>query len=116
MDCYRVVLVDEAKEMLRRIGRRYGKKTYEVIRDLIQDLEYEPEKKGDMLRSPLHGLHSLHYSRFRILYLVENQEARVIVVAAGFHQAGSRDDIYEKVDRWIESGRIVLNPRKKLPP
>ena len=82
---FRVVLTTAAKEMFRKIGRKYGKKTYEVLRDLVKGLESEPEKQGFPLRAPLHGLYSLHYSRFRVIYRIENNEARVLVVAAGYH-------------------------------
>jgi len=94
--------------MLRKIGKRYGKKTYEVLRDLIQGLEFEPQKKGEALRGQLHGLHSLHYSRFCVIYRIEKKDAVVLVVAAGYHESEARTDIYEVLERLVESGSIVI--------
>ena len=107
-DRYRVRIPLEVKASLRRIGRRYGKKTYEVLRDLICDLAFEPHKKGDPLRGPLLGLHSRHYSRFRIVYQINRGEAVVLVVGTGFHESKSRDDIYKLLERALESGKLVI--------
>ena len=71
---YRVRLTDEAIKMLRRLGRRYGAKTYHTLRDLIKGLDFEPEKKGEPLRRQLQGLYSLHYSRFRVIYHIDGDE------------------------------------------
>jgi len=108
-DYYRVRLTDNAIDNLRRIGKKYGKKTYGVIRDLIRELEFEPEKKGEALRGTLHGLYSKHYSRFRIIYAVDKMEFVVVVVASGLHDSGARVDIYKALERMIESGAIVLH-------
>ena len=109
---YRVLLTDEAKDMLRRLGKKYGKKTYQVLRDLIRGLAVEPEKKGIELRAPLSGFYSLHYSRFRIIYMIEDDVAKVLVVGAGFHESGSRKDVYQVIERLVKSGVIVL-PKDK---
>lgn len=105
---FRVRLVNEAREMLRKIGRKFGKKTYQLLRDLIQDLEFEPEKKGLPLRSPLQGFYSLHYSRFRVIYRIEQDEAIVLVLGVGYHESGSRSDIYQIIERLIESGTLDI--------
>ena len=108
---FRVKLVDRAIDDLRRIGKRYGKKTYETIRDLVRDLEFEPNKKGEPLRGTLSGLYSRHYSRFRIIYHVDSDELVVLVIACGFHEDGSRKDIYKLIERALESGTLVIkNP------
>ena len=109
---FRIELTDAAIRMLRRIGKKYGKDTYETLRDLIKELEFNPDQKGQALRKPLHGLFSLHYSRFRVLYSIDNNELRVIIVAAGHHASGSRNDIYDLVKRLIENGDIVLREKE----
>ncbi len=105
---YRVLLVAEAKEMLRKIGKKYGKKTYEVLRDLILGLEFDPDKRGQPLHGPLHGLYSLHYSRFRVIYRIEHGVAKVLVLAAGHHESGARSDIYHIIERLVESGALEI--------
>ena len=103
---YRVQLTGRAKKDLRKIGKRKGKSTYEKLRDLINDLEFEPAEKGDALTGPLRGFFSLHYSRYRVIYVVEEGEARVIAVSVGYHESGSRHDIYRIVTRLVEMGAI----------
>lgn len=112
-DKYTVEITNRAIEMLRDIRKRHGKRTYEILRDLILDLESKPALKGQPLTGPLHGLFSLHYSRFRVVYMVENNRARVLVVAAGHHSSGERDDIYQILKRMVESGQIEIKTDKK---
>lgn len=107
-ECYRVRIANSAKKSLRRIGKKYGKKTYETIRDLIFDLEFDPEQKGVALRGQLHGLHSRHYSRFRIIYRIDGRELIVVVISAGYHESDSRSDIYRSIERLIESGKLMI--------
>ena len=105
---YRVRIVNSAKKDLRQIGKKYGRNTYETIRDLILDLEFNPEQKGEPLHARLHGLHSRHYSRFRIIYRIDGKNLVVIVVGAGFHESDSRSDIYRSIERLIESGDLII--------
>ena len=108
VELYRVRLVREASEMLRKIGKKFGKKTYEALRDLIQELEFNPEQKGEMLTGELYGLYSLHYSRFRVIYRIHDGAAEVVVLAAGWHESGSRKDIYRILERMVESGYLDI--------
>ena len=105
---YRVRLTNEVVKELRRIGKKYRKKTYETLRDLIRDLKYEPDKKGEPLRGRLKGLYSRHYSRFRIVYTINHDELIVVVVTCGHHASGTRADIYEALSRMIDSGAINI--------
>ncbi len=108
---FRVELTPTAHDMLRDIGKRYGKKTYEVLRDLILDLEFDPAVKGQALRHPLHGLYSLHYSRFRVIYSIDGNNAVVLVVGAGYHRSGARDDVYQLLKRMVQNGNLVIRDR-----
>ena len=111
---YRVRIAESAKDDLRRIGRKHGKKTYEIIRELIKGLEFDADKKGEPLQGSLRSLYSLHYSRFRIIYQVDGDVFTVVVVAVGWHESGSRSDVYKLIERAIEDGRLVI--RKGGPP
>ena len=105
---HRVRLTEQAKDDLRRIKKKYGKKTYEVLRDLILDLEFEPEKKGEPLAGQLSGLYSRHHSRFRIIYQIDREQFLVIVVGGGWHETNSRNDIYFLLERAIKRGSIII--------
>src|SRR5687767_14369565 len=113
LERHRVVISESAKQMLRSIGKKYGKRVYETLRDLILALEFEPEKKGQPLRGKLHGLYSLHYSRYRVVYKIENDHPVVLVIGAGWHESGSRADIYQVIERLIQAGEVFPdNPDK----
>ena len=109
---HRVRVTESAKDSLRRIRKRYGAKTYETVRDLIRDLESEPAKKGEPLQGVLRGLYSRHYSRFRIVYHIDKGELIVVVVGAGFHEKGSRKDIYALLERAMRTGRLVIQSKE----
>lgn len=106
---YRVELTNEATESLRQVGKKYGKKSYEVLRKLIEELSSEPDKKGEALRGWLKGLHSLHYSRFRVIYKIKSDDEVVIVVTSGYHASGTRNDIYALLERMIKNGAIDIS-------
>lgn len=114
-DYFRVRITENAKDDLRRIGKRYGKTTYQVLRDLITDLAFEPEKKGEPLCGALHGLFSKHYSRFRVIYHIDKREFVVLVIGCGFHQSGNRADVYAVIERLLESGVFNLNDELARP-
>lgn len=105
-DRFRVRIGESATDDLRRIGKKFGRKTYEIIRDLI--LEFEPEKKGEPLRGRLRGLHSRHYSRFRIIYRVQKKALVVLVIAAGWHESDSRKDVYALIEKALDAAMIDL--------
>lgn len=116
-DYFRVQLTESAKDDLRLIKKTYGRRTYETLRDLIIDLEFEPEKKGEPLTGRLKGLYSRHYSRFRIIFRIERPNFLVIVIGSGFHRSDSRSDIYKAIERMLDSGSLRLDDGlRKLPP
>lgn len=102
--------------MLRNLGKKYGKKVLHTLREAILGLERDPTLQGQPLRPPLHGLWSLHHSRFRVIYSVENHRLTVLVVAVGHHSSGERDDIYQVVTRLVERGEITSPEQRKTDP
>jgi mRNA-degrading endonuclease RelE of RelBE toxin-antitoxin system len=105
---YQVVISVAAGRMLTSIRKKYGAKVFGMLRDLIRGLASEPQKKGEPLSGVLHGLYSLHYSRYRVIYKISEGRALVLVVAAGWHESGSPSDVYQVIQRMIESGKIVI--------
>ncbi len=104
---YRVLISESAKQILREIVKKYGNKVYGILRDLILALEVEPEKKGQPLGGKLHGFFSLHYSRYRVIYKINGEEAIVLVVGAGWHESGLRAEIYQVVERLLQAGKLL---------
>jgi mRNA-degrading endonuclease RelE of RelBE toxin-antitoxin system len=104
---YAVLITATAESMLRDIKKVRGKQSYEQIKAAILDLEIEPRKKAQPLTGLLKHFHSLHLGRFRIVVQIKDSTVQVFVVGAGWHTSGDRDDIYQLLQRAVESGRIA---------
>lgn len=97
---YGIELTGKAKEMLDAIQLNIRKKIVQQIRML----ENEPEKKGKPLCGELSGFYSLHFSRYRVIYTIDQGRVVVIVVAVGMRRHKERYDIYELAKKLIRSG------------
>lgn len=97
---YKVVLTSHAKGMLEAIKDR---RIREKIRESIDGLSQEPEKKGKPLIGPLAGYRSLRAvgQRYRIIYRVEEEKVLVIIIAIGIRKERSREDIYALARKLI---------------
>lgn len=80
------------------------------IRRVLGDLEGDPYGMTQQLSAPLNGLRSLHVGRFRAIIKIVDKEVLVYVLAVGWHTSGSRQDIYQKVHRALQSGLIWVKP------
>lgn len=97
---YTVEITEEALEMLGEIqDRRIRGKLFERIQKLAED----PEKQGKPLVDVLAGYRSVRvYSeRYRIVYAVERELVKVIVVGAGIRRDGSKTDIYVRMTKLV---------------
>lgn len=99
---YRVLLAPPAERMLRDIGKRRGKQALRQIAGVFERLREAPLDHGKPLRGPLAGYRSDRAGRFRVIYRVEAEKVTVLVVAVGWREDGSREDIYEIAKRVIE--------------
>lgn len=90
---YAIVLQPSAIKMLEAITDR---RMQEKIRDRIEELKEEPEKKGKPLLGELRGYRSARAvgQRYRIIYRVNTEEGRVSVAGLGIRKEGAREDIY----------------------
>lgn len=103
---YEVLITETAAASLREIGRTRGRAALKQLRAVIEALAVDPEKQTEPLRGPLKGLRSKHTGRFRVIVRVAQRTVRVYVVYAGWHQSGSRADIYAAVERAVKAGMI----------
>lgn len=97
---YAVEITEEALEMLEEIqDRRVRKKLLERIGKLTD----EPEKQGKPLVDELAGFRSVRAvgQRYRIVYEVQGDQVRVIVVGIGIRREGHRSDIYERMAKFF---------------
>ena len=105
---YEVLLTDHAKKNLAEL-KRFGKKTLRQLHSLLADLRNDPYGMTQPLHAPLKAYRSLHCGRFRVVIkIVDSQVKIVYVMAIGWHESGSRDDIYQSLQRAIHMGIIKI--------
>jgi mRNA-degrading endonuclease RelE of RelBE toxin-antitoxin system len=108
---YEVLLTDHAKKNLAEM-KRYGKKTLRQLQAILGELRTDPYGMTQPLHAPLQAYRSLHSGRFRaILKIVDHQVKIVYVMGVGWHESGSREDIYPSLRRALEMGLLKLPPR-----
>jgi mRNA interferase RelE/StbE len=93
---YAVSLAEEALAMLIEIqDRRVRRKIY----DRIEKLEEDPDKQGKVLWDDLAGYRSVRAvgQRYRIVYEIEADTVKVIVIGVGIRKAGDKNDIYTRL-------------------
>ena len=104
---YEVFITGTAAAHLRRIGKKRGRGALEQLHALIGDLTEDPESKTQALRGALSGFRSLHGGRFHVIIRISGRAVRVYVVAVGWHESGSRDDVYAALERAVRRGGIA---------
>jgi mRNA-degrading endonuclease RelE of RelBE toxin-antitoxin system len=107
---YEVVITQHAKRNLAEL-KRHGKAILKQLHGVLENLKSDPYGTTQELHAPLQGYRSLHSGRFRaIVRIVEKKVHVVYVVGVGWHESGSRNDVYAQVERAIRAGVIKLTP------
>ena len=108
---YRIVIAPLALNMLGRITDR---RIQEGIRDRIDGLAADPDKQGKPLTGDLAGYRSLRAvgQRYRIIYRVEREQVRVLVVALGLRKEGDKRDIYALARKLLRQNLLPPAPRR----
>ena len=112
---HEILWTETAVDMLARLGDR---RIQQQLFDASKRLEREPEKQGRPLREGLLGYRSLRAvgQRYRLIYSLDVERSRVIVVAAGLRREGARDDVYELAQRIVRLGLAPVPRRAKAKP
>jgi mRNA-degrading endonuclease RelE of RelBE toxin-antitoxin system len=92
----RVYALDITSEAQAALAKVRDKKLRAEIGSVITGLARQPEAQGKALEEPLDGLRSVRAARarYRILYLVDEDEAAVHVVFLGPRRPGEATDVY----------------------
>lgn len=100
---YKIVISPIAIEHLRNIQRDKREK----IREVINSLKTEPDKKGKPLWRELKHFRSIHAAgRYRVVYQVNGDVVEVYVCAVGIRKGGDRADIYALAKKLFESNLL----------
>ncbi|MDD5287271.1 MAG: type II toxin-antitoxin system mRNA interferase toxin, RelE/StbE family, partial [Desulfuromonadaceae bacterium] len=90
---WQILLTPTAMKLLSEISDR---RIREKIGAVIDRLAEEPEKQGKALLGDLSGFRSIRAvgQRYRIIYMIRNDEIVVVIVSVGIRRDGAKDDIY----------------------
>lgn len=70
------------------------------------ELGSDPDKRGRPLTGNLTGYWSLHWSRYRIICLIDDEGETVFVVAAGIREEHKPRDIYQLAKKLLRRGLL----------
>ena len=99
---YKVRITPQAKRQLKELDSRTPKQ----VAAKIDTLRTEPEKYGKPLRGSLSGFYAVRTAgqRYRIIYLIEDQEVVVLIVGVGIRKEGDKKDIYALMKKLVNYG------------
>jgi mRNA interferase RelE/StbE len=108
---YKIKLTIIAAENIRELDSR----TQSQIINKIETLKEEPLLLGKPLKGPLKEFRSIRAvcQRYRIIYKVLDKEIIVIIIAVGLRKDGDKKDIYELMKKYIKTGLLEENSKKK---
>lgn len=95
------------------LARVEDRRLQEAIGKRIDGLAQEPEKQGKPLAGDLAGYRSIRAAgqRYRIIYRVERDQVKVLVLALGIRKEGDKGDIYALARRLLRLR--LLDPPKE---
>jgi len=103
MSKYSVCWTDTAIELLRGISdKRMARKLVESSRRLTDD----PDKQGSPLYGELEGFWRYRFSRYRVIYVIEEDRQAISIVATGIRAKGKPKDIYAVARKLLRAGLL----------
>ena len=107
MAAYRIRWTDSARELLRAIRDR---RIQDKLLDAANELADSPDMRGRPLVGELTGYWSLHWSRYRVVYVIDEDKHTVFVLAVGMRHEGKSRDIYELARKLLRRGLLDAPP------
>jgi mRNA interferase RelE/StbE len=102
---YRIVIQPIAINLLREISDR---RIRQKISDRIDKLKESSEMQGKPLLGELDGYYSVRAvgQRYRIIYVIEQAQVTVMIVALGIRKDGSKQDVYALAKKLLRLGLL----------
>ena len=73
----------------------------------FQKLAADPLGRSLQLREPLPGWRSYHWRNYRIIFMVFEDLQTIAVGAVGKRRPGSQTDVYRKLERLVQEGKLA---------
>lgn len=100
---YAVLWTDPAGQLLEKTA---DKQTQRKLLEAADGLARDPRNQGKALTHELAGFRRIRFSRYRILYTVDDDRGVVWVATIGIRREGSRDDVYELARKLFRAGLL----------
>ncbi len=102
---YRIVIQPIAINLLKEISDR---RIRQKISDRIDKLKESSEMQGKPLLGELDGYYSVRAvgQRYRIIYVIEQAQVTVMIVALGIRKDGSKQDVYALAKKLLRLGLL----------
>ena len=107
---YQVRLIREAVEDVKALPKHVRNS----LKKEISKLAANPIGMSLPLRAPLEGWRSYHWRNYRILFMVFDEFETIAVAAVGKRHPGSQTDIYRKLERLAQEGKLAEKVLKIL--
>jgi mRNA-degrading endonuclease RelE of RelBE toxin-antitoxin system len=80
---------------------------------LAGGLTDHPEQRGKPLKDDLEGYRSLHWSRWRIVYSIDEEASRVWIFGVGQRAEGKPGDVYRTASKFLRLGLLTPPPEEE---
>jgi mRNA-degrading endonuclease RelE of RelBE toxin-antitoxin system len=87
--------------------RALPKNVRNSLKKEISQLAANPIGSSLPLREPLAGWRSYHWRNYRIIFVALEQSRTIVVEAVGKRDPGSQSDIYQKLERLAQEGKLA---------
>ena len=100
---YQVRFTREALEDVKALP----KNVRNSLKKEIPQLAANPMGSSLPLREPLQGWRSYHWRNYRIIFMAFEESQTIAVAAVGKRHPSSHSDIYRKLERLAQEGRLA---------
>ena len=98
--------VEWTEPALGLLGETTDNRIQRKLLEVADELATDPDKRGKPLVGDLAGYWSVRWSRYRMVYLIDDDTHKVYVLAVGMRQEGKPRDIYELARRLLRRGLL----------
>ena len=98
--------VEWTEPALELVGETTDNRIQRKLLEVAEELATDPDRRGRPLVGDLAGYWSVRWSRYRVVYLIDDDTHKVYVLAGGMRQEGKPRDIYELARRLLRRGLL----------
>jgi mRNA-degrading endonuclease RelE of RelBE toxin-antitoxin system len=101
-----------SRELWRQIGDPRLQRKLALAAETLSE---EPHLRGQPLYDDLDGYRSLHWARYRIVYLIDDESRVVHIISLGLRARGKSKDVYAVTKKLLQLGLLEEPPDQSSP-